>query len=137
MKRKKVLKKQKVGGQRKHDGTSLKLTFLDHALELRSRLILSLGFLLLGSVAGYFFEDRILAFLVRPLGQPLYYTSPGGGFSFTLEIAVFFGFAVRSVCGASDFKEGPIFRWVSSGWESFFDACRDGFCLFCQSANRP
>ena len=94
MKRKKVLKKQKVGGQRKHDGTSLKLTFLDHALELRSRLILSLGFLLLGSVAGYFFEDRILAFLVRPLGQPLYYTSPGGGFSFTLEIAVFFGFVV-------------------------------------------
>lgn len=41
---------------------------------------------------GYFFHQDILDVLIQPLDQPIFYTSPSGGFEFVLQISLFFGF---------------------------------------------
>jgi sec-independent protein translocase protein TatC len=51
-----------------------------------------IGFLIIGSVIGYFLHSRILELLIKPLNQPIFYTSPAGGFDFTLKLSLFFGF---------------------------------------------
>lgn len=71
-----------------------KRPFSSHVLELRSRFFWCLLLLIIGSVAGYLLQDRLLKFLLSPLNQPLYYTSPAGGFNFTLELSIFFGFVI-------------------------------------------
>lgn len=71
-----------------------KKTFLDHFTELRLRFSLSVAVLIIGSIIGYFLQNHILWFLLKPLHQPLFYTSPSGGFNFTLMISLFFGFVV-------------------------------------------
>lgn len=67
------------------------LPFSSHLNELRNRLLLILGFLLLGTIVGYFLHDHILILLVRPLDKPLYYSSPAGGLDFTLRLSFLFG----------------------------------------------
>lgn len=66
-------------------------SFADHLTELRSRIIVCFVTLGFGTVAGYVFSDRIVSFLLRPVNQPLYYSSPAGGFDFTLKISLFVG----------------------------------------------
>lgn len=68
--------------------------FRDHLQELRSRILVTLGFLVAGSIVGYFLHDQVLSLLVSPLSKPLYYSSPAGGFDFTLKLSVFFGLIV-------------------------------------------
>ena len=68
--------------------------FRDHVDELRSRLFWSVVTLLLGSGVGYFFHEQLLSFLLRPLHQPVYYSSPTGGLDFIFKICLFFGFVV-------------------------------------------
>lgn len=68
--------------------------FRDHLLELRSRLFWSVMALLLGAGMGYFIHEQLLAFLLRPLHQPIYYSSPTGGLNFIFKICLFFGFIV-------------------------------------------
>jgi len=58
------------------------------------RLTWSILLLVIGSVVGYSLRDSILNLLLSPLNQPLYYTSPAGGFSFTFSLSLFFGFVV-------------------------------------------
>lgn len=56
-----------------------------HLAELRNRLLKTLGFLFVASMAGWFLKDDIIGFLTLPLGKTLYYTSPGGGWAFLLK----------------------------------------------------
>ncbi|HJY98177.1 MAG TPA: twin-arginine translocase subunit TatC [Patescibacteria group bacterium] len=69
-------------------------TFSEHIQELRLRLLLYVLALVAGSIAGFLIEEKILRILVGPLGGPLYYSSPAGGFSFSISLSLFFGFVV-------------------------------------------
>lgn len=68
--------------------------FADHLQELRSRLLWCVIIFILGSVVGYLLHPKILAILIHPLGQPVFYANPAGGFDFILRISLFFGFIV-------------------------------------------
>jgi sec-independent protein translocase protein TatC len=68
--------------------------FLAHIQELRLRLTWSALTLLAGTVIGYLLRDQLLLLLVAPLGQTLYYTSPGGGFSLIVQLCLGFGIVV-------------------------------------------
>lgn len=68
--------------------------FSEHLQELRSRVLLSLIALLIGSICGYMLHSTILTLLITPLGQPVFYSSPSGGFDFVVKISLFFGFVV-------------------------------------------
>lgn len=65
--------------------------FLEHIQELRGRIAWCVIALLIGTTIGYFIRDRLLSLLVAPLGQTLYYTSPGGGFSLIIQLCLGFG----------------------------------------------
>lgn len=67
-------------------------TFLEHLTELKNRFFVWFLFLLLFSALGYFLYPTILNLLVKPLGKPLYYTSPVGGFEVVFNTSLFFGF---------------------------------------------
>lgn len=71
-----------------------KQTFNQHLLELRSRILVSLLSLSIGSTVGYYFRNQILTLLVKPLNQPIFYVSPAGGFTFVFRISLFFGLLV-------------------------------------------
>ncbi len=64
----------------------------EHIDEFRRRLLYCVVALVIGGVIGYRFQDKIIAWLVKPLGQQLFYTSPTGGFDFLIKICLFFGF---------------------------------------------
>lgn len=65
--------------------------FSEHIQELRGRLAWSVAALLVGTTIGYLIKDQLLQVLVAPLGQTLYYTSPGGGFSLMIQLCLGFG----------------------------------------------
>ncbi|HUQ85065.1 MAG TPA: twin-arginine translocase subunit TatC [Candidatus Limnocylindrales bacterium] len=71
-------------------------TFGEHLSELRTRLMVSVFCVGLGATVAYFFNKEILAFLVRPLGGPLYYTTPAGGFDLVFKISLFSGIFIAS-----------------------------------------
>lgn len=70
---------------------STRQPFMEHVWELRSRLTWSVAALLLGTAVGYLLRDQLLELLVAPLGQTIYYTSPGGGFSLMIQLCLGFG----------------------------------------------
>ena len=63
-----------------------------HVDELRKRALYCVVALTLGGLVGYHFQTQIIDWLVKPLGQQLFYTSPTGGFDFLIKICLFFGF---------------------------------------------
>jgi sec-independent protein translocase protein TatC len=69
-----------------------KQSFSGHLAELRVRFFyvgISLG---IGSVIGYQFYSQLIKFLLHPLNQTVYYTSPVGGLNFVFQISLLFGF---------------------------------------------
>jgi sec-independent protein translocase protein TatC len=75
-------------------GLAQKATFADHVQELRNRLFWTILFLLIGAVLGYFIHDTLIMWLQRPLHDSLYYTTPGGAFSFIIKVCTVFGLIV-------------------------------------------
>ena len=73
--------------------------FSEHLRELRSRLLSSVLFLVLGTIFGYTIHMHILEFLIKPLNQPVFYSSPAGGFDFVLKLSFLFGFTVSIPVG--------------------------------------
>lgn len=74
--------------------SSSRQPFLAHVDELRQRLFVSVVVLFAGTALGYLLRDSLLHLLVSPLNQPLYYTAPGGGFTFVLQLCLGFGLVV-------------------------------------------
>ncbi len=70
---------------------SNKQPFMAHVQELRQRLFIWALSALVGGAVGYFLSDKIQTMLIEPLNQPLFYTSPTGGFDFLIRICIFFG----------------------------------------------
>lgn len=66
-------------------------TFSDHLQELRKRILWVV--LAIGSSAGvsYVLRTRVIKALQRPLGAPLFYTSPMGSFNFVLKLSTIIG----------------------------------------------
>jgi len=67
---------------------------LDHVKELRIRLFVCAGVLILGGVLGYLFYEQILVWLKSPLVGDLYYTTPAGSFNFILKVSTMVGIAM-------------------------------------------
>ena len=68
------------------------MKFSEHLQELKFRFFIWLGTFIVASILGFLLYDKVLFWLTEPLKQPLYYTSPVGGFEAVLEVSVFFGF---------------------------------------------
>jgi len=71
-----------------------KQSFSDHVSELRLRLLVWFVFFVAGSVVGFLKSNFFLMLLTKPLEEPLFYTSPVGGFNFVIQVAILFGFLV-------------------------------------------
>ncbi len=71
--------------------------FVDHLEEVRRRLFIIVGVLIIGTVAVFPFADRILLFLLAPLGeQQLIYTSPPEAFLANIKLAFTGGILITS-----------------------------------------
>ncbi len=95
-----------------------KMPLIGHLVELRNRLLWSIGTLIVGFVLCYFVAEEIYAFLVQPLadvmeGQPgrrLIYTGLHEAFFTYLKVA-FFG----SVCLTFPIVAGQLWAFVAPG----------------------
>lgn len=71
------------------------VTFLEHLLELRKRIIYVAISILVGSTAAYFIQQHIVNLLLKPShGQRFIYTSPGGGINFLFDVCIYVGVAL-------------------------------------------
>ncbi len=74
---------------------NIKAPFVEHLIEIRSRLFYVVGAILLFSTLAYFVQQRIVHFLLRPAhGQQFIYTSPGGGIAFLFQICTYVGIVI-------------------------------------------
>lgn len=85
-------------GAREEDGA--RMSFFDHLVELRKRLINSLIAIGIGMVVGFFLSERLVGYIVRPmtsalrdahLGDKLIYTSPAGYLNLLITFGVYSG----------------------------------------------
>ena len=77
-----------------HNDSAKRQAFSEHLQELRFRVLISLIILMIGTICGYSLHTAVLALLIKPLNQPVFYSSPSGGFDFVLKISLFFGVVV-------------------------------------------
>ncbi|MEW6685123.1 MAG: twin-arginine translocase subunit TatC [Candidatus Edwardsbacteria bacterium] len=71
------------------------MPFFDHLEELRRRLLFSLLFITVFSLAGWFFSPQIISFLLKPVGK-LYFFSVLEAFTVRLKISIIVGFALST-----------------------------------------
>lgn len=72
-------------------GATDSATFAEHISELRTRFMWILLFVAMGAGIGYVLNDTLMRILQKPLHDSLYYTNPGGAFSFVMKLCVVFG----------------------------------------------
>lgn len=74
-----------------HMPAGVRTALKEHLMELQTRLIISAGMLIAASGVAYAAHDILIGIVQNPLGESLYYTSPGGSFLFTFKISLIFG----------------------------------------------
>lgn len=84
---------QKGQNQKKAEDDNPRL-FVEHLSELRSRLLIYLLTLLLLTGISFYFYPFILKFLLFPLSQKLFYTSPAGGLELMIKVSLLAGLIV-------------------------------------------
>ena len=75
------------------------LTFFEHLDELRKRLIVSFAAVLISMAGAFFYSDRLLEILVKPIlagANEVYFFSPAEAFVVKLKIAFLTGLVVAS-----------------------------------------
>ncbi len=72
--------------------------FIEHIRELRRRLLVCAGFLVVGAGIGYYLNGTLARLIQQPLGEKLYFTSPTGGFNFVFTLCLSFGILVALPC---------------------------------------
>src|SRR2546426_12110680 len=85
------------------------MTIVEHLEELRKRLLYSLAAFGVATSAGYLFVERILAVVLRPVGQVVF-LAPTEAFFVRLKVAALAG-GFLSLPGTLD----QIWRFVSGG----------------------
>ena len=70
-----------------------KIGFLEHLEELRGRIIKSLISVILVSIAAYFFSERLIDFVSRPIPE-LYFMSPTEAFAIRIKLSLIAGIIV-------------------------------------------
>lgn len=83
--------KQKPLPRNLKNNPETKIAFIDHLHELIYRFYFWLIFFVGGSILGYLNYPKLLAWLIAPLDQPLFYTSPIGGFEAVFKVSTMFG----------------------------------------------
>ncbi len=80
-----------------------RLSFLDHLEELRTRIIHSIVILIIAAFVVYLFADKILKFLIAPLGRvegdpqpPLVFLAPGEAFASVLILTLWSALVLAS-----------------------------------------
>lgn len=68
--------------------------FSEHIRELRTRMMVSIIALIVGTAVGYIFHEQLFNIIRAPLHAKLYYTTPTGGFNAILKISILFGVVV-------------------------------------------
>jgi sec-independent protein translocase protein TatC len=69
-----------------------KLPVIEHIYELRRRLFYVAISVSVFSVLGYFVQQQLVHFLLKPSkGQQFIYTTPGGGLNFLFQVCIYFG----------------------------------------------
>lgn len=66
-------------------------TFQDHIHEVRRRLLLVGLTIGISASLAYTYRNQVIEAIQKPLGAPLFYSSPGGGFDFVLKLSVIIG----------------------------------------------
>ncbi len=75
------------------------LTFFEHLEELRKRVLISLALVGIGTVAGFFYSDAVLKFLLAPIESKIsdvYFFSPAEAFVVKFKVAFLFGVILTS-----------------------------------------
>jgi len=80
-----------VPGDEAEMANEARMPMLGHLAELRSRLLKVVCGILIASVITYFFSERLIAILKRPLDGNLYFFSPIEPFWVTLKVSFFAG----------------------------------------------
>jgi sec-independent protein translocase protein TatC len=70
-----------------------KMGFLEHLEELRGRIIKSLISIILVSIGAYFFSERLIDFISRPIPE-LYFMSPTEAFAIRIKLSLIAGIIV-------------------------------------------
>jgi sec-independent protein translocase protein TatC len=93
-----------VGPQEAQDGEA-KMSFFEHLVELRKRIINSLLAIAAGLVIGFFFSQKAFTFLAQPmlkalhdmhLTEKLVYTSPTGAINMLIHVGFYLGLVLAS-----------------------------------------
>jgi sec-independent protein translocase protein TatC len=71
-----------------------KLSFFEHLAELRTRILWSVGAIGLGFLGTFYFSDRIIKFLARPLAVKLAFLTPTEAFWANMKVAMICGLFV-------------------------------------------
>lgn len=70
------------------------MTLRTHLIELRNRLFIVAGVLIVASTVAYMYRQPFISLLLSPLdGRQLQYLTPGGGFGFIFGVVFYAGFA--------------------------------------------
>ena len=70
------------------------LPLKDHLNELRRFVLYVFIVFIAAALIAFNYNSQIFGLLLRPLGQPVFYTSPIGGFSLAIKVALLGGFLV-------------------------------------------
>lgn len=71
------------------------MTLVDHLGELRRRVAVGAGALIVGTIIGFIFSEQLISLLTAPIGgQRLIYLELGGAFTVRLKLAVMVGIAL-------------------------------------------
>lgn len=73
------------------DKSATTSTFFEHLLEARRRIFYVFLAFIGGTILGFVYNSVVEGFLISPLGQQLFYTSPMGGFNFLFQTSLFVG----------------------------------------------
>lgn len=76
--------------------SDVQMSIVDHLTELRKRLVLSLGILVISAIGSYFYAPEIIEILTKPVGKKLVYLAPTEAFFTQLKVAFFTGFLIAS-----------------------------------------
>lgn len=89
--------------QRLEDEAGGTMSFFDHLVELRKRIISALGAIGIGMVVGLLLAKHFISFIIEPmrtalranhLDDKLYYTSPAGYIGLVINLGLYLGIAI-------------------------------------------